>query len=571
MAADPNAMAAELLKNPQFLEMFQKAMGDGGKIPDEKDPGREQWLRNMQARLAEEQSKEAKKRIEEPVTDAEGQWMWIVPEPGFCIKCATTTGDKVFINICKHPKIAEPIPLEPEETDESDTIKFKIPLSCGQVRFDTDKSGKPCKVYDVVVNPNTVTRCGEDSEFRRFLAALSMTWIKQKSEPHLDADEFKNINIKVKGKPDLQRIRLSDGPRAANALNDELKLPSAAASASAPAAKGGAGGRKLVQEIEPETAAPAAGGGASTGKKSVSFQDPAAPRVAFTAEGAYDWSAHAKPGRHPHFREQVPESFALEAFIPVQTIKEVDVRVLGKRVDFFYVDNEDGRPFMTCALPYHVDEDPVAAKFVRKTQTLSLRLKVRLPDEVAQEKTNVVRCAVDEEEEERRKRAEAEEAALKEQREKYDRIKAEEQRVMAQRRELVENLNAMSAGEVPPALRSELDGMPNEQLHGMLVRIEGRIKRGDSVDALIERLPPDALDSIADYIRAKLGLEAAKRAPPPPPKPAKPAAVVAAEEKGLMAPVEDEGAATVEFNFAKKAEQLCGVLMNNRYLFALDH
>ena len=207
---DANAAAQQLLQNQKFVELFQRALGKAGKdgdngvdnllasMPKEDDPKREAWLRSLQARLQEETAKEAKKDLEQVHSDENGQWMFVLPEPGFCIKTNVAGGAKIFINVCQHVRIAEPVPMDAGPGSDGE-VRYRVPISCGQARPDKDKSGKPCKVYDVIVNPSTIQRCGEDNEFRRFVAALCMQWIKQKSEPTLNADEFRNLNFRHAG------------------------------------------------------------------------------------------------------------------------------------------------------------------------------------------------------------------------------------------------------------------------------------------------------------------------------------------------------------------------------------
>lgn len=555
-------MTAKLMKDPKFMEMFQRALGDD-KIPDEKDPNRDKWLKDMQEKLSREAQKEAKQQLETPVSDKDGQWMYIIPEPGFCIKCSGSRGSKIFINICKHERIAEPIPLEPDE-QEDDAIKFKIPLSCGQARLDNDKAGKPCKVFDVIVNPNTIQRCADDSEFRRFVAALCMTWIKQKSEPELNADEFKNVNFKCKGVPEAQRIRLSAAPKPSNALGDEIQLPSKG-HATAPAQPGGRGDGPLVQEID--SSAPKSGA------------EKQAPTYTIKPEGTYDWARHAKAARHPNFRDNVPKEFVVQIVIPgITTIKEVVVQVVrGRSLELSYVDDEE-KPFLQVPLPFRVLEDPAAAKFIKSKFELRLTLEVSLPDESdIQNKTKPSRDAVEEEEEEQRKAEAESEKRLKEQRERYARKQKEEESVMNQRKEYVENINAMQEGVIPPVIREEFEAMNPEQQQAMLMRIEGKIKRGDSVDQLLEKLPEDVLGSICKFLRGKLGLE--QRTEPKKKSIADEKKVrfeepPAGDDKNSNAwtkQLESDNTSTnVEYNFAKKAETLFGVEMNNRYLFALD-
>lgn len=556
---DPNAIGAELLKNPQFMEVFQKALGDG-KIPDEKDPNREKWLKEMQAKLQKAQQEETKKRLETPVTDEEGTWMWVAPEAGFCVKCSTSNGGKIFINITQHSRIAEPIPIPESEQDEDDTIKYKIPLSCGAARADVDKSGKGCKVYDVIVNPNTVRRCGEDNEFRRFVAALCMTWIKQKSEPLLNADEFKNVNFKCKGIPDPQRIRLSVAVKQDNAMNGEIKLPESKTSASAPTLVGGKGDKKMVEEIPAAAAKP-----------------PPKPLPTATVEsaGAYLWAEkHPKPTKSPYFRETVPDRFIITVTLPgITTIKEVDVQIKPKRVDFVGVDQEDGRPFYSIPLKYPVAEEPLHAKFVRANNTLILHLAVALPTD---DKVVASRDAAEEEAEELKREELESQKRIAEQRAKFDRLKKEEEEVMKQRKEYVANINAVAEGLLPPSLVEEVNGMTKEQQQLMLMRLENKVMKGDSIDELLTKMPAEAQNQLCRHLRSLLGLEQLpQKSTVAPSQPQTQEAMSEGSHTDMTkwaSKMQDQDSnETVEYNFAKKAEKLFGVTMNNRYLFALDH
>jgi hypothetical protein len=533
-----------LLKNPQFLEMFQRAMGDE-KMPEEGDPKREQWLKNLQKKLSDEAEKETQRKLETPVTDEEGEWMWIVPEAGFCIKAGTEKRDKkVFINICKHARIAEPMPIAEEdaEPEMKDAVKFRIPLSCGAARPDSDKKGSPCVVYDVIVNPKTIERCGQDNEFRRFVAALCLSWIKQKSEPQLDADQFTNINIKCKGQPQMQRIRLSH-PAAGgnrNAMQDEIKLPGQKGAASAPNKAATSVSKPLIMEIVP---------------------DAPKPTSSVKHEGNYDWSRHKQPTKNSFFREVVPKFLDVTMELPgITTIKELEVNLVGRHLKLI-----GDAPYYEVALPFPVTDTPETSKFVRSTGKLTLRLVVELPDEIVDEERRRKEHAASldaETEEERKKRLEHEKL-IQERRERLDRIEREERDIMEQRKSLVENMSAMQEGRLPPTLQKEIDEMPPEQARSMMMRIENKVRRGDSIDDLMDKLPEDALENVVLHIRQRLGLAVPEKA-----KAKNAAAAKAADE---AAPPAAEMPKPVEYNFAKKAEQLCGVKLENRFVFALEH
>lgn len=634
---NPNDAAQQLLQNEKFLELFQRALGNGGgngnggdisdmlqSMPEEGDPKREEWLRTLQSRLQEEATKEAKEDLEQVHSDEQGQWMFVLPDPGFCIKTNVAGGAKVFINVCQHARIGEPVPMEPENgsAGQGDTaeMRYRIPISCGQARPGKDKGGKPCKVYDVIVNPSTMQRCGKDHEFRRFVAALCMQWIKQKSEPTLNADEFRNLSFKCKGKLEPQRIRLSTQPKERNVMGDEIRLPTAAGSATAPSqVTGSQGNGKLIQEVLPPTntnAGPSASSTeAATPGTAALKPEPVVKGV--IAEGVYSWALHKRPTSNPYFKENVPSYFAITLYLPgVQTIREVDVRIGYRRVDCYYIDEvADGEerdeeaaasaeggergaaaankgsgasPFLSLTLDYPVSDDVVEAKYVRKTSLLKLKLAVQLPDEMQAPATRPDRDVTEVEMEEQQRDHLAREEEWAAAKARNERRQQEEAAVMAERRSYVENLSAVKSGDIPPIIRDEVDQMPREQLPGMLYRLERRIRKGDSIDMLLEKLPEPMLNALIDYICEKLSLEPRQRKASAvkgehhtasssslhkgnPTAAVSPLAAKAAEaeDSNKRPPTESQPAMQV-FHATTQSEALFGVQLHNRYLFALD-
>ncbi|EPY20695.1 hypothetical protein STCU_08878 [Strigomonas culicis] len=561
--SDPSLMANELLKNPQFLEVFQRAMkaedGSEGAIPKEGDPNRAEWLERLQSKLQAEALKDQKKNLEQVNTDENGEWCFVMPEPGFCVKCFTQSKYKIFLNICKHEKIAEPMPMPGQAN--SDEIQYRIPLSCGQAKPEKDKQQKECKVYDVIVSPKTITKCEHDNEFKRLLVAIAMQWIKQKYEPNLNDEEYKNLNFKVKGKLDIQRIRLGPGqkggPGGKNAMADEIKLPEAAQAATKPTTA--PTGPELIQEVEP--AAPA----------------PEAARVLARAKlGTFDWRTYdEKPSecmKHPYFKEAVPQYYYIELYIPgVSSIKEVEVSVSRKQVSLAYVDSP-AEPFLTESFDYPVATDEVEeAKFVKSKNVLKLKIRVHIEKDL--EGPRHAKDAMVEEEEEAQQQAARRQKEMEEARERQARLQQQEEAVLTERKNLVADLAAVQGGELPASLKDDIDHMEKEQMVAFLHRIEQRIQKGDAVDTLLEKLPPSALSAVSDYVRGKLHLE-------PLAKPSAAAAAAADTKKKVSFKEGADAAAAqkaeetkterMEYNYAKQSEEIFGVAFHNRYLFALD-
>lgn len=616
-ASDPQAAAQALLQNPQFVQLFEKVMSGGGSgddkdflksMPKEGDPKRQEWLEKLQERLHQETMAQAKSELEQVHTDSNGQWMYVLPEPGFCIKCRAAGGSKIFINIAQHSRIGEPTPIASgrNEAGEEES-RFRVPLSCGQARPDKDKGGKPCKVYDVIVNTTTMKRCSEEHEFRRFVAALCMQWIQQKYEPTLNVDEFTNLNFKAKGTLEPQRIRLSTASKATNAMGDEIKLPSSSNAPTVPSQVGGQGGTgKLIEELDAMGAdksnLPSSDGdakkvvltsevaAASSSSPSPQASSPNKPSVVeVVKDGAYDWTTHAKPTLNPMFKEAVPARYHVKLYIPtVQTIKEVNVHMTSKRVECYYVDEEVSTtdPFLSVVFDYPVSEDLEEAKFIKKKSILKLTARVVLPDETQAPKTKPVRDAEEEEEEERRLEEEKRQKAWETEKAKADRIRQNEENIMKERRSYVENLSALQAGDIPPAIKEDIDAMPKEQLPLMLQRLEGRVRKGDSLDVMLEKLPGEVIDCICDYLRSRLSLEPRNKKKVKfsdnvdvvAPDASSPAA--ADGEKKSAAPIrknkeeyskpDEETDDSRTYNYAKRSMKLFGVEFHNRYLFALD-
>lgn len=638
MSSSSEEAAQHLMRNPQFSKLLQKVLGGNGKkeeqdylasMPKEGDPTREEWLRELQEKLRQEATKEATKELEKVHSDSNGQWMYVLPNPGFCIKCRAAGGSKVFINIAHHARIGEPMPMAPEKGENGElATRFRVPLSCGQARRDKDKGGKPCKVYDVIVNTITMKRCNNEHEFRRFVAALCIQWIQQKYEPTLNAEEFINVNFKVKGTLEPQRIRLSTTPKAANVMQDEITLPSAGSSGSTPSLPSGASGAgKLIEELNDDAdgrgeckekeknvfltcdvaKTTAAVQSANKSSNQISINVLASPSVIhIQKDGFYDWSAHAKPMQNPMFKEAVPSRYKLQLHIPtVQSIKEVNVQLTTKKLECYYIDQSPDcvEPFLTVIFDYPVSEEPEEAKFVRSKSILKMTVRVVLPDETKEPRTKPSRDADEEEREENSKEAEKRRRQYELEKKKANRLIEQEEKVMKERKSMVENLAALQSGCLPPALKEDIDGMPHAQLPAMLHRLESRKRMGDSIDALLEKLPDEVHNSITEYIREKLSLEPRQKIEKrkvafsvEEPEVSSSLSCVTSSASGVSpssSPVnkkqQDDGCARLAiheknnrdfddgesadfrtYNYAKRSKRLFGIEFHNRYLFALD-
>lgn len=613
--ADVLKLSKECLGDKSFMDRFKKAMGDD-EIPD---PAKDQeghiaFIQKMQERLAEEALKEQTKegRIFE---DKDGQWTFTLPVGVFCIKATDMSRQKkIFINICKSDAIAEPMPMTKEERQDSgiqdEGLQFRVPISIGPLRAEKDKSGKPAVVYDIAVNPMTIRKCEENPEFKRLVCALCLYGLKQKHETDLNADEYKTPNLKVKGTPVIQRVRLQR--KKANLFNNEISLPgdekpkdpAAApkiqvvgeeAPKDAPSvAKPGSGTDALwnsweaqAKEVEKEI---------ETAYEEARKQDPRLPpappkdgvpaiepepkqaadsrtkrRVDVTQDGQYDWSAHKHPARNAYWqaRADVPARITVTAHLPeVQaTIRECSVDVTPKSLKVCGIDDEEQRePYVDVVWRFPIDADSTKAKFVKKKQLLTLTVTVKLPDEdkQLQERRDTTKREEDAEEAEKRKEEEERERVYQENKARQERMEKNEEECRTFNKELVDAAKAMQEGSLPPDLKKMVDNLPIEEARALMMRLVDGKKRGDNVDALFEKLPKVAIDNMIDAIRDKLGLE--KR----PQRLEQERQKKAAEEKmRKMKEIEDD---PDNFGYGgdRAAEKLFGFKFRNRYIFGLD-
>eukprot|EP01065_Artemidia_motanka_P000534 TRINITY_DN10248_c0_g1_i1.p1 TRINITY_DN10248_c0_g1~~TRINITY_DN10248_c0_g1_i1.p1 ORF type:complete len:616 (+),score=281.47 TRINITY_DN10248_c0_g1_i1:71-1918(+) len=597
-------MSKQCLDDESFMEKFKNAVG-GEQIPDasvDKD-AHLAFIRRIQEKMMEESLKEgaAEGKVFE---DKDGQWTFTLPEPCFCIKATDESKrKKIFINICKSPAIAEPMPMTAEEAAESgiqeEGHQFRVPISIGPARTDLDKSGKPAMVYDIAVNPLTLAKCDADSEFKRLLCALCLYGLKQKHETDLNTEEYKTPNLKVKGTPVVQRVRVQK--KAANIFNNEISLP-------------GDGGKKkpdappkvqVVGEL-PAPSAGVAGSGTdalwesySTAQKDLEAEiqevvkeveqkarETGAPPAAVlqekkeekpgrdikvVEEGEYDWGSHKYPTRNAYWqsRAKVPARLVVSVHLPeVQaTVRECSVDVTSQRLVVCGVDDEDQTaPYVDYKFKYPIDDDSVKAKFVRKKQTLTITVSVKLRDEMEQERER--KQAFKEQEEAEQRAAEKAEAEDRRQREenlaKYERKKKEEQEQQDFNKSLVEAAKAVSEGALPSELQKMVDDLPNEEARALMSRLMDGKQRGDNVDDLLQKLPRRAIENMIDAIRDKLGLE----------KRAERVEQERLQKERAEREREEKEREEDPDNFGiggdRAAEKLFGFKFRNRYLFGLD-
>ncbi|BES87963.1 PIH1 domain containing 1 [Nesidiocoris tenuis] len=118
---------------------------------------------------------------------------FVRPSPGFCVKMLKADGGKVFANICHTANIPAPQEITDEELIEileSDSpSSFKCPLSIGNLRDETDKSGNPCLVVDVAINSAFCQKLQKNELFRTFFLLVVSEGIQEKFRLELKTEK----------------------------------------------------------------------------------------------------------------------------------------------------------------------------------------------------------------------------------------------------------------------------------------------------------------------------------------------------------------------------------------------
>lgn len=133
-----------------------------------------------------------------------------VSSSGFCIKTKELgTGAKIFINICQTDAIPAPKDITESQLEEilenEDETNFKIPMSIGEVRPETDTKGEQAKACDIAINPKFFEKIQNAPLFRGFFLAVVFEGLKHKHGLHC-TDERILKNRKTFGTLQMHRI-----------------------------------------------------------------------------------------------------------------------------------------------------------------------------------------------------------------------------------------------------------------------------------------------------------------------------------------------------------------------------
>lgn len=124
----------------------------------------------------------------------------IQPNPQFCIKCKVIeTGEKVFLNICIHDDVPQPINYSDKELMElleKDPLSLKLPMSIGDPHAEVDKQGNPCRAHEIVCNPMVLEKCKGSDTWSAFFMIAVLQAVSAKYEAALDSKDYVTLKNK---------------------------------------------------------------------------------------------------------------------------------------------------------------------------------------------------------------------------------------------------------------------------------------------------------------------------------------------------------------------------------------
>jgi hypothetical protein len=131
----------------------------------------------------------------------------ITPTPGFVFKTRRSVdSQKVFVNVCTHEDVAQP-GLKKRLNENGEEVEgMNIPMSMGPLRIESDKEGKPCSVYDMIVNPAVLEESQADptGQYRDFICQLAIQTLENKYKDAVDS-RYKLPKLKYMGKEVIQQ------------------------------------------------------------------------------------------------------------------------------------------------------------------------------------------------------------------------------------------------------------------------------------------------------------------------------------------------------------------------------
>lgn len=162
-------------------------------------------------------------------TLANNQSKLIRPTPGFCLKARDpSTNRKIFLNICRTHAIPPPRDITAaelvqllEDTPEDEPPDYRIPMSIGELKSESDKKEQPSHVCDVAINDKFCEKVLQEKIFQEFLVAVAFEGFSQKYNIKVGDERVMLKNKKVLGTLQEHRIRQRERD---NVEPEELKF-----------------------------------------------------------------------------------------------------------------------------------------------------------------------------------------------------------------------------------------------------------------------------------------------------------------------------------------------------------
>ncbi|KAM3822504.1 PIH1 domain-containing protein 1 isoform 1-T2 [Vipera latastei] len=149
----------------------------------------------------------------------------IRPLPGFCLKTHTSSGEKIFVNVCRSQHLPSPPDLTNEELacliESENASTFRIPMSLGEPHAEVDKSGNGCTAYDVTINTNFFNKIESNQFLKEFFLTIAMEGLSEKYKMDIGNQDWRILknrkfmgsiseqNIRTKSKPIIQEMHSS--------------------------------------------------------------------------------------------------------------------------------------------------------------------------------------------------------------------------------------------------------------------------------------------------------------------------------------------------------------------------
>ena len=332
-------------------------------------------FRKLFAEYADEISNpENRKRYEAEIAQLEAERgmnvKFVQPEPGHVIKTTVNGETKAFINVCKNVNIEKPSVNKQKNSDGRFGLQWSIPHSFAPPRDDTDKSGRKCRVFDVVFHPDTY-RMGETNvRFRNILHDTAFDGIERQFEVTVDRKNLKFPRIKFKGTPSATVIRTKSGEQPDEKHKDDImnKFPYPYDDKSTE--EKSKEHEEKMKERENDSKRKSRG---KMVRENVDNDPYTAPKYTIKHRNEIELDQFRNaPDTRP---STIPKELVIEIDLPLlKSATQVDLDIFEKQL--VLKSEESAKYKLDLNLPYPVDENAGSAKFDKSKKRLIVTLPV---------------------------------------------------------------------------------------------------------------------------------------------------------------------------------------------------